>query len=1138
MNHYLEFKDGNSNKFWSIQFSGNSFTVIYGKIGTSGKAETKSFASEADANKEGEKLLKSKIKKGYVEADFPASFGQKAIAKATVKETKKKEPVKTEIVAPEDVKDDGTVHPWQSEEGDFWGDGFDEETFEILKEPETKKPAVKGPQKDIVEKYDETEYRRHLNKMEESGRFARLDEFLKELEIVKRYAVLVDEIEPEPSPYYLPPKDLYKYYLTATLQWIIDSMSFKREHIKIIEVLLQNGADFEKAVEEKIGRRIKNNRADRVHPMWYHFVEKYEEDPDYTKTELYFDEALTGLFKKSTDIAINLLKNLIEEIKRGKHPKFKGQNRLSNNIRGLDIYIHDYDKVIIYGIKSDGHTTLAEEEMKGINDMDESLVPYYALEYFKSQFEKIDKAELDSISSGIMEVRVEGVKDPIYKSKTETEETKAYDKEILEKAQLLEKTEDWKTDSSLIDEVVNHLVYQLADSQRALNIIKRFLYSGNTDAESLARKALERYDDNERRTPWWFERAVYWWNNFDYDWSLPTIQGYAKSKYPPAVDFYNNLLAEGILPDNKEKSDKKEDDKDYYREEFGYGNEANVQEFLDKFTEEDKFKETENVIMRAYSNARVYVRFKKESEKAYEEVLDFLLHLIEKGYVRIFDGYELCVRFVSKPEFIPKVGLPDTQTNAFFARAVRYKNLHEKIRQYVLQGMNMFDRYHDLNADERCTVVGAYAASALALIDKKHLDLAVRYGKMSDGEHEEVQLELAFALEKVYGVDKDTAPAIYELIISYDHEENKVKDTFYKDPDVLKAFTEYILQDNSHHKEHKVVRFMGCMIPKGGLKSKMKTLKAYYDNAADSQIKNIYADFYNLIIDYDAASRHSELNLEHLEYAGVELSKEEELHVEKLTVEKLTLKEELPVIIPAKDAEKRWGEKLNEIEVSKEDGRYFFIFHPIAITDPRFVIHIMEEFRKACQRDTYSKTGSGGFGGNCCYEFDSKWFADLNQTAYKYGICLYNGKNKPVVLYGALRYIDIVLKNGKRAIKDEEVGMLMQEYAVPGIKTPEGVQLTFPETAASKLLDEVVSALYREKYNAGLINIAKIKPEDGEYYKSAQVYKAFIMEEKLKKSKELQLSFEKDKVALKELYAELLMILPQYEDYWKSKLEE
>jgi len=66
MRHF-EFVGGSSNKFWQITVAGNSFTVRFGRIGTPGQSQTKSFADEAKAKREAEGLIAEKVKKGYVE---------------------------------------------------------------------------------------------------------------------------------------------------------------------------------------------------------------------------------------------------------------------------------------------------------------------------------------------------------------------------------------------------------------------------------------------------------------------------------------------------------------------------------------------------------------------------------------------------------------------------------------------------------------------------------------------------------------------------------------------------------------------------------------------------------------------------------------------------------------------------------------------------------------------------------------------------------------------------------------------------------------------------------------------------------------------------------------------------------------
>ncbi|WP_346274604.1 WGR domain-containing protein [Leptospira santarosai] len=73
MKKYLTFKDDKSDKFWNIEVGGNSFTVTYGKTGTVGQTQTKSFDDEEKCLKEAEKLLSEKLKKGYVEGEAQSS---------------------------------------------------------------------------------------------------------------------------------------------------------------------------------------------------------------------------------------------------------------------------------------------------------------------------------------------------------------------------------------------------------------------------------------------------------------------------------------------------------------------------------------------------------------------------------------------------------------------------------------------------------------------------------------------------------------------------------------------------------------------------------------------------------------------------------------------------------------------------------------------------------------------------------------------------------------------------------------------------------------------------------------------------------------------------------------------------------
>lgn len=64
---YFEFVEGSSSKFWEITLAGNAVKTRYGKIGTDGQQTLKEFPDAAGAQKEYDKLVKEKTKKGYEE---------------------------------------------------------------------------------------------------------------------------------------------------------------------------------------------------------------------------------------------------------------------------------------------------------------------------------------------------------------------------------------------------------------------------------------------------------------------------------------------------------------------------------------------------------------------------------------------------------------------------------------------------------------------------------------------------------------------------------------------------------------------------------------------------------------------------------------------------------------------------------------------------------------------------------------------------------------------------------------------------------------------------------------------------------------------------------------------------------------
>lgn len=68
----FEFDDGKSRKFWEIAVDASTYTVRFGRLGTDGQTSTKVAASPERAVVEVDKLIASKVKKGYVEVEAAA----------------------------------------------------------------------------------------------------------------------------------------------------------------------------------------------------------------------------------------------------------------------------------------------------------------------------------------------------------------------------------------------------------------------------------------------------------------------------------------------------------------------------------------------------------------------------------------------------------------------------------------------------------------------------------------------------------------------------------------------------------------------------------------------------------------------------------------------------------------------------------------------------------------------------------------------------------------------------------------------------------------------------------------------------------------------------------------------------------
>ena len=65
---HLEFEEGTSSKFWRARLEGRTLYINYGRIGSAGQTQPKDFPSPELAQRELDKLVAEKRKKGYLDA--------------------------------------------------------------------------------------------------------------------------------------------------------------------------------------------------------------------------------------------------------------------------------------------------------------------------------------------------------------------------------------------------------------------------------------------------------------------------------------------------------------------------------------------------------------------------------------------------------------------------------------------------------------------------------------------------------------------------------------------------------------------------------------------------------------------------------------------------------------------------------------------------------------------------------------------------------------------------------------------------------------------------------------------------------------------------------------------------------------
>ena|GEM_PF-1905828 len=1125
MNTYLEFSDGSANKFWSVSTEDCAVTVIFGKIGTAGQTQIKEYDSAEEAQAQAQRQAVAKIKKGYAPATPPENFGaavsakpaKPAASKPAKKAAKPATPKPAKAASPKvpaPVTDDGTLKPWHQDEADFWEYGWyccDEEvfSFEALMNSD-EKPVEKKIDKKIAKKSEEKKETRLYNwGAEDDGSYAFI-------------SLDGDDDDDDDDDYADAFRSRFaRIALREPLEKVIQAWDDAKK-AGLNESALQAGLN--KAFTQIMTWTLYSNGRNNLEwlvTQGAEIVDRYSSEGPYAKSFLQslsstkdvkkaletMDNFLNTTYDKMAKVYADGLRKVMTALISGTIEENSGVSRLPNEeqqalFTGFRIRPYE-ESTYIYPLLFDSSpNSVYCAKVPNADEVDAGV----AAEYLPQKLRPL-----------IDEMVAEGLFDkfPSFKVCIQYDDGEVFYEKILDQkvydekveaanamVQMLETTDDFKGQAEHLKLACYYMTTVLTpvDVPRMSKLLSRFLYSLDSDAEDAANSMLCKYDDDYPQLQ--YDRALWLQANGSFR-PAHNVMGFASNRdYAPAAEKmaeFENLAEQRAKLIKGAKSVKRTS--------------GRKKVTFEKFAESDLFINNDNIIARADSDGYIRLRFKIEGEAGYSDALDYLINLLEKGYARIHDGYTLKVRLLRKPEFIKRLpGFPKNTCHAFFAAAVKFPALREKVRRYADLALVDFDWYSDLDGEEN-TVTGTFAACALAFCDEKYIHMAGQYARVSDNEHQYIQLEVAPALIKEYGAIPEVAKAIYDINCSngQDGDMGRLNKNLWMLPENLSAVMEHIENGTAlqHHTEHHFVRYV-MEIMGDDVKKNLKRIVITAKEAPPEQQK-VFEDFYNMYKNYAS------------EYDNEDYGNDLALTTKAAaaTIEVPVYNEGEPVVMSVKEFQEKYPGR--EIDDDEEYGseRRTILFVPSVIDNPYIADYTLASWNlcgKIARQGTISF-----FWYPSVIKLD-KWVVNLTSPAKQYGAVMFDGKNKPYVLYGKFNVVPLFSRFHKRAFKsaaEAEVARLanLLEEAPDFIPVPKKL------VGAMDRYDMVCSSLAVERYHVANMVLPTFTPDDGFVYDAALIQRGMLAHKFA------------DSVTEKAVYEELSTRLPQYAEYWEEKLK-
>ena len=866
-------------------------------------------------------------------------------------------------------------------------------------------------------------------------------------------------------------------------------------------------------------------------------MKKAKENPDPEALEKLLLQKIDEIYQRLIPKIVDTLRALANHVRTGAPFQAKDLSDLlpdgqfAKDCYGLRLRLSS--KLCIYPLGSGKPSDYCQVDME-IPELDG--LSSFALPYFR----KLLVPELEVLCK-------EGVFDGLFEDGciiTDKESHEVFLRHIINpqvaetievQAKILETSEDWEENAKLLRRVVSMLIngaFLPADWDRALKIVLRHMYCPNTDVSEIAEDILAREDE---RPEWVYEVAQWkYLNVIDYESAIKKAKKLVNdSKYKPAEELLRKIEKNvqhakqlqsrtGVVMPDTEQVDRSKGP------------------FENFFSEEDLFFENENVIIRAYKNGIIVIRFLIEGEAAYGQTLDFVNALLAKGYAlkvknwTSSGGFHLHVRFLHKPVVIKQIAdtepsgieYPITNTHHFFARAVEYPALREKVQRYANLALQKFNWYTDLDCEDN-TVPGTFAATALAFCGLEYMPTVCKYGNAIDDEHSYIHLTLPGALLKHYGVEPEVIPAVFALCGANGQDgEIKMPKDLFASGKAARALLNYLqtqgVQLDSEYES--MLYIMPMMMYSDGAKN-LKKLREYHGVASTAEDKNSLAGLHNLYLRTlqeceGECQRVKPLPMVESTDFEEEAALANEQNPKEVSIDIEEFVEPAPAVMDKRDAA-AYGIDLEKM--TKREVPVGFFFSPAAHPNIELLDFtrrqweaIGTENRRGDKKRCYMMVCSGPTN-----LYLGEWVVTSKHFAADYALVLFDGKNKPVVLYGLLDSISALLEfNQSKPKTAQELEKLRLKYLRMSSPLKDHSRAALQ---LEKQLDDVTGNFLRGDFAIAEQQFLRINPADKPAYFAGRVMLAYLAQRR------------GDIESMMTYCEELAQLKPDEKAYWLGK---